>query len=804
MKDTVLRDRLADFILLVTLGYATGYSVAHFFVTQEKIDFNDMILFECCVFALILPCFFKRAARIVGTIIGGLALCYVIYQVTACDAIPNLITIVNTPNYILMQQTGFITNFLNLIIIGCSLLAYFCSRSRTGTLIFWVIDMGMSIYLSYFGYYTATYPSLIITGCCAVLFFRSSAEKGLAGAANKHRVLLRTTFLSTFALTGLLLVAQAGYQRMAPTLTTLPKATIQTTVGRGISAIFPSSISGFGDYDPDRELGKSLTLDTTLVLEVQADRPFYLRGRIYDTYAGHSWQAGQSTVPADIYQQSLMLKPPGYLYYLINAKKLSPQEDEKLFEDSSLNPNPLLHSHNMTITVKTEGQEYFFLPASIDGIPPGSPVKSIKLAHTYPDLESGTPIPVNTSFSFSYAQPDWNSPEMKALAKSAIADTANFRKQFGTKKLRDQYDKLYDGISSAYGSTQGLTDRTINLALDITKGCNTEFEKADAIEKWLGKNCSYTLNPPQPPNDQDFVDFFLFDSRMGYCQHFATAMTELLRASGVPARYVEGYASPGANKNGIYEVTNAQAHAWVEYYSYLYGFVTADPTPASALPNPLLSLDKPQDSSSLAESSGAESSTGSSSSGSTSSGSSSTASSSGSSSSSLSSSQPSGSTLPAANTGGGSSSGGQTGKLGDSLRGLVITAGILLLIIAIYGGKALYRRVWFAFLCRKDKKLQVIRLYAYFVAVFNLMGMGVPLNGTPGELHKKVHRQMNYEPDDPDFGRVTEIYNRVRFGGAEPTDRELEELIKFYQMLPGACSRSLGSLRYLLLYPLLH
>lgn len=99
------------------------------------------------------------------------------------------------------------------------------------------------------------------------------------------------------------------------------------------------------------------------------------------------------------------------------------------------------------------------------------------------------------------------------------------------------------------------------------------------IAATLAAQCSYTLSPPVLPEGEDFVSFFLFESRQGYCVHFATAATLLFRAAGVPARYAEGYAVP-AGEEGWVDVPDSNAHAWVEIYLGGLGWVPVEVTPA--------------------------------------------------------------------------------------------------------------------------------------------------------------------------------------------------------------------------------
>lgn len=91
----------------------------------------------------------------------------------------------------------------------------------------------------------------------------------------------------------------------------------------------------------------------------------------------------------------------------------------------------------------------------------------------------------------------------------------------------------------------------------------------------------YTLEPP--PLSGDPIDSFFFDTRAGYCEHFASAFAVLMRAAGIPARIVTGYL--GAHQNpiaGHWLVYQADAHAWTELWLPQQGWVRVDPTAAIA------------------------------------------------------------------------------------------------------------------------------------------------------------------------------------------------------------------------------
>lgn len=102
-----------------------------------------------------------------------------------------------------------------------------------------------------------------------------------------------------------------------------------------------------------------------------------------------------------------------------------------------------------------------------------------------------------------------------------------------------------------------------------------------ALEMIREERFVYTLSPP--PLGADPIDAFLFDTRRGYCEHYASAFAFLMRAAGVPARVVGGYQGGTRNPYGSYvTVRQSDAHAWVEVYLEGEGWVRVDPTAAVA------------------------------------------------------------------------------------------------------------------------------------------------------------------------------------------------------------------------------
>ncbi|MCK9382168.1 MAG: DUF3488 and transglutaminase-like domain-containing protein [Sulfuritalea sp.] len=103
-----------------------------------------------------------------------------------------------------------------------------------------------------------------------------------------------------------------------------------------------------------------------------------------------------------------------------------------------------------------------------------------------------------------------------------------------------------------------------------------------AAENWFNQQLLiYTLNPPLLGSD--IVDEFLFDTKRGFCEHFAASFVFALRAAGVPARVVAGYQGGEVNPvDGYLVVRQYDAHAWTEVWIAGRGWVRIDPTAISA------------------------------------------------------------------------------------------------------------------------------------------------------------------------------------------------------------------------------
>src|SRR5438270_3435868 len=151
-------------------------------------------------------------------------------------------------------------------------------------------------------------------------------------------------------------------------------------------------------------------------------------------------------------------------------------------------------------------------------------------------------------------------------------------------KLRAASTEYPEDIRATYLQLPALLDPRIpQLAKQIGARARNPYDKSLAIEGFLsGSRFTYTLNLTGKPGG-DPLAHFLFESRAGHCEYFASAMAVMLRTVRIPTREVNGFL-PGEFNDlaGDYIVRASDAHSWVEVYFPGTGWVTFDPTPAAA------------------------------------------------------------------------------------------------------------------------------------------------------------------------------------------------------------------------------
>jgi transglutaminase-like putative cysteine protease len=138
--------------------------------------------------------------------------------------------------------------------------------------------------------------------------------------------------------------------------------------------------------------------------------------------------------------------------------------------------------------------------------------------------------------------------------------------------------------------------RVADLAREVAGRESSPQRKLMALVAHLQQNYVYTLDPPAAPPNRDAADFFLFKSKRGYCDLFATSLAIMARAVGIPTRLVTGFAygddtsgaqvmrprpdNPKGPAEPNFQMRESDAHVWVEAYLEPWGWVSADATPA--------------------------------------------------------------------------------------------------------------------------------------------------------------------------------------------------------------------------------
>lgn len=135
-----------------------------------------------------------------------------------------------------------------------------------------------------------------------------------------------------------------------------------------------------------------------------------------------------------------------------------------------------------------------------------------------------------------------------------------------------------------YYTTFGGDSSVRDLALEVTGGVDSYYERVVAIESYLLSNYFYSLKPGVA-EDGNQLHHFLFESGKGYCSYFAFAMALMARSVGIPARVAVGFfTDPGSEIFNYFPVRADMAHAWVEVYFPDYGWINFDPTSTEIAP----------------------------------------------------------------------------------------------------------------------------------------------------------------------------------------------------------------------------
>ncbi|GAB3088637.1 transglutaminaseTgpA domain-containing protein [Nocardioides zeae] len=148
---------------------------------------------------------------------------------------------------------------------------------------------------------------------------------------------------------------------------------------------------------------------------------------------------------------------------------------------------------------------------------------------------------------------------------------------------RDYPDRL-----APFLAVPGVDPRIAELAETIVADATTPADQAAELQAFFRDRDEFRYDLQVSSSSDDSLTEFLFDSRAGYCQHFASAMAVMARELGIPARVAVGFLTPEVVAPGRWELSAHDLHAWPELYFPGIGWVRYEPTPgqrASATPD---------------------------------------------------------------------------------------------------------------------------------------------------------------------------------------------------------------------------
>lgn len=154
-----------------------------------------------------------------------------------------------------------------------------------------------------------------------------------------------------------------------------------------------------------------------------------------------------------------------------------------------------------------------------------------------------------------------------------------------------QYRKVPRGMKQVKAVADTIENVKVSL-LPVTPWGEETLERLNTallVAEWLRYHTDYSIELPEIPEGTDPIEFFLGEGKSGYCMHYASAATMILRELGIPARYVSGYVAANFKKDkssGMYETVakDSDGHAWVEIYLDGIGWIPVEVTKGYGMP----------------------------------------------------------------------------------------------------------------------------------------------------------------------------------------------------------------------------
>ncbi len=336
------------------------------------------------------------------------------------------------------------------------------------------------------------------------------------------------------------------------------------------------------------------TGETVLKLRLEEERALYLRGYAGAVYTANGWKRASdasygayakeflSIAPQNLRAAALEETDAGYAQYTISVQNVAARTD------TLWTPNGLITEAG-AIAGAVNVQDTALGAARASGV--GDYTLS---AYYCP------PTPSDIPFDAAEANAETLKTAYQAAAAKALglSDTAGASAERVRNAAGAYASYVFDVYTALPEETQQAAEALISaygLSLRRNEGALDIYATCYDLHALLSERCDYAYSPPRIPSGEDFTTYFIQESRSGYCVHFATAATVLLRALGVPARYAEGYIvvladyNKTPDENGYIDIEDTHAHAWVEVFDpvqleWIPVEMTADATGGDAAP----------------------------------------------------------------------------------------------------------------------------------------------------------------------------------------------------------------------------